>query len=329
MMRCLDTMNTPRHRRLAEWRDIVSDTFVPLDCHSDMGADFFGSVRSASLGRLMFTRVQSCRQRVVRSPVRIAQAREEFVLLALAEQDSGEVRQDNREITLTPGQFTLYDSTRPYELGFNGAFSQTIIQMPRRLLTCRLGHTHQLTATVYSNDRPLEQLTFEFLHGVAHIVTQVSPDAADRLCEQALDLLETALADRLSRLDPQSSSHRSGLLMRVKAHIAAHLPDPGLSPDSVAAALGISTRYINNLLDDEKTSFRRYVLDQRLEQCRALLSSGAQANRHISDIAFAWGFNDLAHFSRSFKSRFGLSPRDWRQRALSTGHCRPANDQPP
>jgi AraC-like DNA-binding protein len=37
------------------------------------------------------------------------------------------------------------------------------------------------------------------------------------------------------------------------------------------------------------------------------------AAAHISDIAFAWGFNDLAHFSRIFKQKFGASPREWRK----------------
>jgi len=57
----------------------------------------------------------------------------------------------------------------------------------------------------------------------------------------------------------------------------------------------------------EQTSFRSYVQVQRLERCRRDLSDPAHAARHISDIAFAWGFNDLAHFSRS--SSRGSAPR--------------------
>ena len=33
---------------------------------------------------------------------------------------------------------------------------------------------------------------------------------------------------------------------------------------------------------------------------------------HVSEIAFAWGFNDAAHFSRAFRERFGCSPRELR-----------------
>jgi len=40
------------------------------------------------------------------------------------------------------------------------------------------------------------------------------------------------------------------------------------------------------------------------------------AHRHVSEIAFAWGFNDLSHFGRVFREHFGMSPRDFRQGQL-------------
>ena len=44
-----------------------------------------------------------------------------------------------------------------------------------------------------------------------------------------------------------------------------------------------------------------------------------QAGRGVSEIAFAWGFNDASHFSRAFKQRFGMSPKEYRARACSAG----------
>jgi len=39
----------------------------------------------------------------------------------------------------------------------------------------------------------------------------------------------------------------------------------------------------------------------------------------ITEIAFFWGFSDSAHFSRSFRRRFGISPRIFRaQTGLKT-----------
>jgi AraC-like DNA-binding protein len=40
------------------------------------------------------------------------------------------------------------------------------------------------------------------------------------------------------------------------------------------------------------------------------------AHRHVSEIAFAWGFNDLSHFGRVFREHYGMPPRDWRHSKL-------------
>ena len=49
------------------------------------------------------------------------------------------VFQDGREAIVSAGQFVIYDTTRPYELRFDDSFSQTIFQMPRKLLQQRIG----------------------------------------------------------------------------------------------------------------------------------------------------------------------------------------------
>src|SRR4029450_7460910 len=79
-----------------------------------------------------------------------------------------------------------------------------------------------------------------------------------------------------------------------------------------AAATGISPRYASDLMASEQTSFRGYVQTQRLQRCKRDLAAPAYQARHIGEIAFAWGFNDLAHFSRIFKQRFRASPPERR-----------------
>jgi AraC family transcriptional regulator, positive regulator of tynA and feaB len=38
--------------------------------------------------------------------------------------------------------------------------------------------------------------------------------------------------------------------------------------------------------------------------------------KSISEIAFEWGFNDSAHFSRIFCNEFGLTPRAFRKMGM-------------
>jgi AraC-like DNA-binding protein len=313
----LDTNSSAPNRRLAVWQDIVCDIFVGLDCRSDLREAFWGSVSQSMMGPVTCTRVDSCAQRVLRTPSRIARASEDFVLVALGTNGVNGVFQDGREAVISVGQFVIYDTTRPYELRFNDSFSQTIFQMPRKLLQQRIGSFDALTATAFSSTHPLERLAYEFLLDVSRTLDHVDSTTAARLLEPALDLVAMAFAGRMHENSRDQSFHRSALLYRLKNYILTHLPDPELSMPRTAAAVGISPRYAADLMADEQISFRSYVQMQRLERCKRDLSDPAHAARHVGDIAFAWGFNDLAHFSRIFKQRFGSAPRDWRARPMS------------
>jgi AraC-like DNA-binding protein len=311
-----NTDGSPSHRRLSLWQDIVCDVFVGLDCKSDLGSAFRGSVTQASLGKAICSEVCSDRQHVYRTPSRIARSDQDFVLIALGNRGDGGVVQDGRETVIHPGEFALYDTTRPYELKFNAAFAQTIFKVPREMLQRRLGGTETLTAMSFGAGVPLERLAYDFIYKLCQSADQIDPNHAAALSEQAVDLLAMALGERLVKSSLPSSTHRSALLYRLKAHIRSHLADPDLSLAEAAAALGISPRYVNDLLADEDTSFQRYVLAERLAQCRRDLASPVLAHRHVSEIAFAWGFNDLSHFGRVFREHFGMSPRDFRQSQL-------------
>ncbi|HSJ40846.1 MAG TPA: AraC family transcriptional regulator, partial [Xanthobacteraceae bacterium] len=255
----LDTGSCLPERRLAVWQDIVCDTFVGLDCKSDMRGAFWGAVSQSRVGPLALTQVDSTAQRVFRTPSRIARASEDYVLLALGNHGVNGVFQDGREAIVSAGQFVIYDTTRPYELRFDDSFSQTIFQMPRKLLQQRVGSFDGLTATTFAGDRPLERLTYDFARNVSRTIEQVDPAAASRLLDQALDLLAMTLADRLHARLPDQSVHRSALLYRLKNHILTHLADSELSLPRAAAAIGISPRYASDLMAAEQTSFRGYV----------------------------------------------------------------------
>ena len=74
---------------------------------------------------------------------------------------------------------------------------------------------------------------------------------------------------------------------------------------------------MHRLFESETQSIARWIWSVRLERCHRDLADPALAGRSVTDIAFAWGFNDLAHFSRSFRARYGESPRTFRARTLS------------
>jgi AraC-like DNA-binding protein len=104
-------------------------------------------------------------------------------------------------------------------------------------------------------------------------------------------------------------------LNRIYAYLEENYMDSDLTPGKVARANKISTRYLHSLFSQSGTTLLKWVWERRLRAARSDLLDPSQVQSRISEIAFRRGFNDSAHFSRSFRNRFGISPTELRQRA--------------
>ncbi|MGW5490986.1 helix-turn-helix domain-containing protein [Streptomyces olivaceoviridis] len=55
---------------------------------------------------------------------------------------------------------------------------------------------------------------------------------------------------------------------------------------------------------------------RRLERCRRELARRGSAAMTVSAVARQFGFSSAAHFSRAFRRMYGMSPAEWREKAL-------------
>jgi AraC-like DNA-binding protein len=108
---------------------------------------------------------------------------------------------------------------------------------------------------------------------------------------------------------------RVARLSAIKADIVANLASPDLAITAVAARHGVTPRYVGMLFESEGSSFTDFVLEQRLYRAHRMIADPRHADRMISAIAFAAGFGDLSYFNRTFRRRFGMTPRDVRAQA--------------
>jgi acetamidase/formamidase/AraC-like DNA-binding protein len=152
-------------------------------------------------------------------------------------------------------------------------------------------------------------------------------ETASRNLETLSDLEWTATAHGLANLLPVLMQHlvgpttdlaagtasKAATLNRLCQAIEQRLHDPDLSPARIASLEGISERYLQKLFESTGSSFTHYVRERRLQRTWIDLGNPAELHVSISEIAFRAGFNDSAHFSRVFRHRFGLSPREFRQ----------------
>ena len=77
----------------------------------------------------------------------------------------------------------------------------------------------------------------------------------------------------------------------------------------VAAAIGVSTRYLHRVFELSEQSVSTHIRARRLERARADLADEKMCQRSISEIALRNGFANQSSFATSFKREFGVSPR--------------------
>src|SRR5262249_43646622 len=108
-------------------------------------------------------------------------------------------------------------------------------------------------------------------------------------------------------------------LRMAKAYIIANSNRRDLSVGSVSAHLGLTSRNLQRLLESEGTTFSEFLLAQRLSRAYRMLTEPRLAQSAVGAIAYDAGFGDLSYFNRSFKRRFGATPRDIRNTGYDMG----------
>jgi AraC-like DNA-binding protein len=321
MTQMLTTQAVSPHDRLAYWTDLLCNVYVQLDCDAPRDDRFDGTIRRDRVASLDLSVVDSGPQRVMRTPRQIAKASEDYFLVSIQTAGTGRVRQDGREAALRPGDFALYDSTRPYELEFAEPFQQLVLMLPGEQLRSLVRDTQRLTATAVCGRQGAGQLLIGMLDTLRKDVDRLQPASAAAVADGVVNILVAGLRTLPAANQPGLSDLAAYHLERIKAYVRDNLRDPELSIGTLSRALQLSPGHIHRLFQREPLPLGHTIWAQRLEACRCELGDPQQGHRSITEIAFGWGFNGAAHFSRAFKERFGVSPREWRASKSSTGRA--------
>lgn len=297
------------------WNQAVCKTFSPVDCEmaGELSVDFGGFLEASTLETMHLAQVRSAPLNVYRRKAHIREMSDGFYLVKFQLEGEGVFRQRGREATLLPGDFVLASTTEPYELHFPEQYGQAVLAIPHNILQDQLLDPEQYLGQRMAADQGSNGLLSQFVCSLLKRIDSFDPALLQRLEANILDLLVTSLSFNTPQSQRLDRSPRVEYIYRVKNFIYKHLKDPQLSPDMIAQAQGISTRYLHMLFKPEETSVGRYIQLQRLEGCKNCLENPEMIAFTATEIAFQWGFNDASHFGRCFKAQFGTSPSQHRK----------------
>jgi AraC-like DNA-binding protein len=293
------------------WCDFVNQAYLSWSIPRTSCDVFPAYIREGRFDGCRLTNLTSAQPQIkgTRGTAEIARDSEALYNLLYIAAGTQNLVIDRRPITLGPGHFVLWDTTRPMTFVTGERLRQITLTIPHHRLHRALPQAAACVGKPMYAGAGLSRLFAENLLSLDAHFGDLTLIEAPRILDAAIELLATTLESAV----PQCREERQpGLLRDIQAYIQRHLADPGLGLAGIAGSHGISLRHLHRLFAETDTTVANWILHRRLERCQRDLASAEQSDTSITTIALRWGLADSSTFSKAFKRRFGVSPRAFR-----------------
>lgn len=303
-----------QNEAITAWRDWAASTIAPIEVEVFDPNAFAARWVSHGIGQLRLLHIHAPAQRVTHIGLDgVAMRAAPSIQLVYARVGTLKTTMAGRTFNVAPGQFVLLDNTRFYQMEMATPHECIDLMMPQGWLDRYMPDPGALLGRPISASNgwgaPLGALLETILDGGL----DVAPLPRPLIAEQFGSLLALATGmEETSETAGRQGRHRNQLAARILRRIESDYGDPYLSPETVAKQVGISKRYLQTLLAASGTSFVQELNATRLERASDMLADERASGLSIADIAYRIGFLDPGYFTRLFRKRFGITPREWR-----------------
>lgn len=226
----------------------------------------------------------------------------------------GSVEVDNDDaggpgFTLSEGDFFLYDSAAPMDMRLEAPAQLILLCVPRQVSCERMPWLRRIAgAYMYGRQGP-GALFSGFIRNMWQGLQRYDGAWSDTLDDVLWPMIEMVFS--AEREAVSDASRRESRRRALLAYIEDNLCEPDLDTQTIAAAAGMSPRYVQILFSELDITPSAFIRNRRLElAARRLAQNGVSAS--ITEVAFEVGFNDLSSFCRAFRQRYRVAPRDYR-----------------
>ncbi|MGH8035430.1 MAG: helix-turn-helix domain-containing protein, partial [Lysobacterales bacterium] len=227
---------------------------------------------------------------------------------------SAEIEQRGTRFTVNPDSLAIIPGGLPYRLSFPETGRRLLLRVPLRVFHERIlgRQIRDFGAHVFSGPG-LVQITIDLLKSLVMQASSLNETEQHTVAEVTLDLVAAVVHAEANLSQSQHGSPQVARMSRILSWLEEHFADHDLTPAKVAGANAVSTRHLHNLFQHSGLTVTKWVWERRLKAAREDLLNPALVDRSITEIAYQRGFNDSAHFSRSFRGRFQIAPSQLRK----------------
>jgi AraC-like DNA-binding protein len=284
----------------------ASGSTVVLEPHPEVHARM-------DLWQLGRTQLFRCESSGMRMRLDERQARRDpspLVALAVQERSVGRHEQFGDRRVVAAGELMMVDLGAPFDFSWGTRGASRALQLPASELGLPTDVVRSAATRLHTS--PLRRLLTTHVVDLFRDADRISADpAAATVGASTVELVRALLLSASAATHPRAT-HRETLLAQIREYVRQNLRDPDLSAARIARAHHISVRHLYALCEQAEFSLEQWIIGRRLEGAFQELARPDTAQRPISVIALRWGFRDPAHFTRRFRTAYGLTPRDWR-----------------
>jgi AraC-like DNA-binding protein len=289
------------------WRYVVREAVLNVGTEARSDA-FSARISWRKVGDLRLSNFESSPHVLVRTQQHLSGAEADNYLISLQREGESHISQGGEDFVLSPGEIAIVNGHQPFLTRFPTPVSRIIAVVPRAALERRAPWISKSPVRKIDAKSPFVALIRSHLVQLTDFEANLNDAEATLLTENLCNLVALASAREVPTDQWAPTLQIEALLTFCRQN----LTDCDLSPQTIAAHFGISVRTVHQRFSSFGTTFGRWLLDNRLVACRQTLLDPAQSKLKISEIAYCWGFNDLSHFNRLYRSKFGETPGDTR-----------------
>ena len=294
------------NERFQAWLSQVNDACGHFNARK-LDAAFVGQLEKCQVGQISMSIVDMTHVNLFRSAreIRASGADNYYAVLQMA--GTSHIEHQDARIELRPGDLTLIDASAPLDMHFHQRSRQLSLILPRQVVE-RGSHFNAVNcATRIGASSPLAAMANKL---VLDARQQEGLDMQES--EAVLDALVSLLLPGISARDNGGDPHERQF-RKIIAYIDDHLGTEELCPELIAREVGISVRGLYRMFSKRGLVVAQYITHRRLDFCAENLRR-SDVEQKLSALCYAWGFSDSSYFSSAFKSRFGVSPGEYRKR---------------